>query len=63
MHAYFGQLKSPMGTLYKHISLKLIAKFISWANERKRSSWRTCFDRPHVCSFGNIVFIAERKEW
>jgi len=29
MHAYFGQLKSPMGTLYKHISLKLIAKFIS----------------------------------
>jgi len=57
MHAYFGQLKSPMGTLYKHISLKLIAKFISWANERKRSSWRTCFDRPHVCFFGNNVFI------
>jgi len=57
MHAYFGQLKSPMGTLYKHISLKLIAKFISCANERKHSSRRTCFDRPHVCSFGNNAFV------
>jgi len=27
------------------------------ATGRKRSSRRTCFDRAHVCSFGNNIFI------
>jgi len=30
------------------------------ATGRKRSSRRTCFDRAHVCSFGNNIFITER---
>jgi len=29
-------------------------------NQRKHSSRRTCFDRPHICSFCNNVFITER---
>jgi len=29
------------------------------ANERKRSSLLTCFDRPHVCFFSNVL-ITER---
>jgi len=29
MHEYFGQLKSPMRTLYKQNSLKLMIKFIN----------------------------------
>jgi len=33
------------------------------ANERKHSSRRTCFDRSHVCSFGNNVFVTERQDW
>jgi len=49
----FRPVKSPMCTLYKHISLKLMLKFINL--RRQRSSRRTCFDRPHVCSFGNTV--------
>jgi len=50
-----------MSTLYKHISLKLMVKFINWrANERKRLSGRTYLDRSHVCSFGNNVLITEQ---
>jgi len=56
----FRPVKSPMRTLYKHISLKLMVKFINSFYERKRSSRRTCFDRPRVCSFGNNVIITER---
>jgi len=37
------------------VSIQLMVSIC--ANERKRSSRRTCFDRPHVCSFGNNVFI------
>jgi len=51
----FRPVKSPMRTLYKHISLKLMGKLLICGNEIKRSSRRTCFDRPHVCSFGNNV--------
>jgi len=42
----FRPVKSPMRTLYAHGEVK----------ERKRSSRRTCLDRLHVCSFGNIYF-------
>jgi len=36
----FRPVKSPMPTLYKHISLKLMVKLSICANERKRSSQR-----------------------
>jgi len=48
----FQPIKSPMRTLYKHISLKLMARIINLRYERKRSSRRTYSDRSHVCSFG-----------
>jgi len=37
----FRPVKSPVRTLYKHISLQLMAKFINLRYERKRSSRRT----------------------
>jgi len=55
----FQSVKSPMGMLYKHISLKLMVNLSICANERERSLRRTCFDQPHVCSFGNSVLITE----
>ena len=64
VYAYvFRPVKSSMRTLYKHISLKLMVSLSICANERKRSSRLTCFDRPHVCPFGNNVLITERYDW
>jgi len=47
----FWPVKIPVRTFYKHISLKLMVKFITR---------RTCFDRPNVYYFGNKVLITER---
>jgi len=34
-----------------------MVKFINLRKWKKRSSRRTCFDRPHVCWFSSSVFI------
>jgi len=57
----FRPVKIPMPTLYKHISLQLMVNLSIYANERKRSSRRTCFDRSHACSVGNVL-MTERLD-
>jgi len=58
----FRPVKSSMHTFISIFHLSSWKSLSTCANERKRSSRQTFFDRPHVCLFGDNVLITERYD-